>query len=62
MAHWQRTELWVVLELESSSELTKLIGLIDGIEVERLVTKMGLEWCEKLRCSACVWCLCVVTE
>ena len=41
MTHWQRTELWVVLQLDSSSALTKLVRLIDGVELERLVTKMG---------------------
>ena len=41
LAYWQRTELWVVLQLDSSSALAKLVRLIDGVEVERLVTKMG---------------------
>jgi hypothetical protein len=32
---------WVVLQLDSSSALAKLVRLIDSVEVERLVTTMG---------------------
>ena len=55
LAYWQRTELRVVFQLESSSALTKLVRLIDGVEVEDLVTKMGLERCERLRCNDMQW-------
>ena len=37
----------MVLELESRSELTKLIGFFDGIEVKDLVPNMEWERCER---------------
>ena len=53
MTRWRYTELWVVLVLEGSSALTKLIGIIDSIEVEDLVPKVEWERCERLRCRVC---------
>ena len=42
----------VVLQLDSRRGDTKLIGLIDGVKEECLVTKMGHERCESLRCRS----------
>ena len=41
LAYWPRTELWVVLQLDSSGALAKLVRALDSVEVERLVTTMG---------------------
>ena len=55
LAYWQRTEMWVVLQLDSSSALAKLVHLIDSVEVERLVTTMGRSGVKDCSASDVQW-------